>query len=202
MRTNRSTQNRLPLARIPLARIPLGLGAAALALTLAACGSDEPAESGSGAATDSSELSAETLQAAALTVTDPWVKAARNGMTAAFGTLVNEGEEDLTLTAATTDVAGEVELHETVAGDGGAMTMQEKEGGFVIPAGGSHELAPGGDHLMLMGLAREVKPGEVVTLRLELADGSTTEVDATVKPFTGAQEEYHGDGHGDEHGKS
>ena len=33
----------------------------------------------------------------------------------------------------------------------GAMVMSEKPGGFVIPAKGSFELKPGGNHLMFMG---------------------------------------------------
>lgn len=194
MRTHLSA---LPALR-RLARLPLVLGAAALTIALAACGSDDADESSS-PETDSAAL---TTEAAALTVTDPWIKAAEDGMTAAFGTLVNNGEEDITLAAATSDVAEEIELHETVAGDDGAMAMQEKDGGFVIPAGGQHELAPGGDHLMLMGLTRAVEPGEIVTIRIELADGSTTEIDATVKAFTGAQEEYHGDDDHSDHDHS
>ena len=36
--------------------------------------------------------------------------------------------------------------------DSGAMQMQPKADGFTVPAGGTHVLQPGGDHVMLMGL--------------------------------------------------
>ncbi|WP_433550265.1 copper chaperone PCu(A)C [Micromonospora zamorensis] len=43
-------------------------------------------------------------------IRDPWVKAADKGMTAAFGTLANDGDSDVTLTSATTSVSS-MELH-------------------------------------------------------------------------------------------
>ncbi len=165
-------------------RLAAALGAAVLTLTLGACGDDSTegssaADPSSASPTDAAAGSAD-IEAASLSMRDPWVKSAATGMTAAFGTLVNAGDSDITVTAATSDVATTTELHETVQNDDGAVAMQPKEGGFTIPAGGEHELAPGGDHLMLMDLGRALKPGEAVTIRLELEDGSTTEVDATV----------------------
>jgi copper(I)-binding protein len=44
-----------------------------------------------------------------------------------------------------------------------------------------------------MDLTRALKPGETVTIKLEMEDGSTTEIDATVKKFTGAEEKYQND---------
>lgn len=175
-------------------RLAAALGAAVLTLTLGACGDDSTegssaADPSSASPTDAAAGSAD-IEAASLSMRDPWVKSAATGMTAAFGTLVNAGDSDITVTAATSDVATTTELHETVQNDDGAVAMQPKGGGFTIPAGGEHELAPGGDHLMLMDLGRALKPGEAVTIRLELEDGSTTEVDATVKKFTGADEKY------------
>jgi copper(I)-binding protein len=178
---------RIPTLAAGLAAVPLLLGA------LAACGS----EGSDAAASDpSSSATEEASGEISLSVTDPWVKAADSGMTAAFGTLVNDGDVDVTVVSASSDVSAMVELHETVD-DGGSMTMQQKEGGFTVPAGGSHELAPGGDHLMVMDLSRALEPGEDVTLTLTVDDGTTVEVRATVKEFTGAEEEYvEGGSHG------
>ncbi len=83
-----------------------------------------------------------------------------------------------------------MELHETVENSDGSMAMQPKDGGFTVAAGADHELAPGGDHIMIMDLIKALEPGEVVTITLTLADGSTMDVDATVKKFSGAQEDY------------
>lgn len=169
------------------------IGAAALTLSLAACGDDSASGTG-GNAVVSSDSSVATAQADFFTVTDPWVKAADEGMTAVFGTLVNDSPQEFTVVSATSEITSEMELHETVQNDDGSMGMQSKEGGFTVPAGGTHELAPGGDHLMVMDLNRALKPGETVRIALTFADDSTKELDAIVKTFTGAEEEYqHGE---------
>jgi copper(I)-binding protein len=129
---------------------------------------------------------------AAVVVSDAWVKAVDSDMTAAFGTLTNNTDEDVTLVAATTDASAMVELHEVVMKDG-EMVMQPKEGGIPIPAGGSATLEPGGDHIMLMDVTRPIEPGDVVELDLELSDGSTITMTATAKEFSGADEDYQPD---------
>ncbi|WP_436701576.1 copper chaperone PCu(A)C [Nocardioides sp. BYT-33-1] len=172
------------------------LGAAVLTAVLlpamAACGGSDDARDP--AATTRTADAADAAGNAALSVTDPWVKAATDGMTAAFGTLVNDSTDDVTVVSATTTAAASTELHETVENEDGSMAMRPKEGGFVIPAGGSLTLEPGGDHLMLMGLSAPVEPGTTVTLTLTLGDGSTVPVEATVKAFDGADEQYQNGG--------
>lgn len=178
-----------------LRRAALAMTAALAVAALAACSSDDgaaaPEASGSPSATAATGGTA-TGAATTLTLSDPWVKAAASGMTAAFGMLRNTGNADVVVTAASTRVASAVELHETVKGADGAMTMRPKEGGFTVPAGGEVALAPGGNHLMIMGLKRPLAAGETVSLTLTLADGGTVEVEAVVKDFTGAQENYAG----------
>lgn len=196
----------LPTAHTVLAvRSAVVVGVLGLSTVLAACGSNgsngsDAAGADASASDASSDTAAATTGTDPLTVVDPWVKATDESMTAAFGTLVNATDADLTVVAATSDVAGVVELHEVVADDSGAMLMQPKEGGFVVPAGGTHELTAGGDHLMLMDLVRPLTAGEDVHVTLELSDGSTQEVHALVKPFAGADETYAGGAHGGEHG--
>jgi copper(I)-binding protein len=70
------------------------------------------------------------------------------------------------------------------------MKMQPKAGGFVIPARGRHELEPGGDHIMLVGLTAPVKAGESVEFTLTLKDGATVQFSAVAKPFAGGNESY------------
>ncbi|MEV5412207.1 copper chaperone PCu(A)C [Thermopolyspora sp. NPDC052614] len=175
-----------------------------LPFALAACGSaGSTTVSASPVAeqpTATSTLKTDTAPAAALTVTDPWVKAADKGMTAAFGTLVNNSDKDLTIVSATSSAAPKVELHE-MADQDGKMVMRQKEGGFVIPARGSHRLEPGGDHLMLMGVTDKVQPGDEVPFTLTFADGGTMTFTAVVKAFAGANEEYSGDDKGDDKAK-
>ncbi|WP_298749123.1 copper chaperone PCu(A)C [uncultured Serinicoccus sp.] len=153
-------------------------------LALAACGTTEE---------DSPAGSVSTDGEAQVSITDPWVKAADEGMTAAFGTITNPGEEDVVVTAADTGVSTMMELHEMATGDSGEMVMTEKEGGIVVPAGGQAELNPGGDHLMLMDLTEPLEPGQDISITLTMEDGSRFSFDAPVRSFDGAEEEYMGD---------
>ena len=91
-------------------------------------------------------------------------KAAKAG--AAFMEIANHGTEDDQLTDVRSDVAARVQLHTHEAGEGGVMKMRHVEGGFAIPAGGSHQLKRGGDHVMFMGLNRTLEHGDTVPLTL------------------------------------
>jgi copper(I)-binding protein len=143
------------------------------------------------AALESPELVADTPSATAsgLTITDPWVKTVKKGMTTAFGTLVNSTGAAVTVVSATSPLAPMIELHE-IADSGGKMVMRPKEGGFVIPARGTYRLQPGGDHIMLMGVTKEVKPGARIPFTLTLAGGGTVTFTAVGKDFAGAKEDY------------
>ena len=180
-----SQRSFLPSLARPTRRAAL---AAALLLPLAACSSDLSAPS-SGGASDGGGTSAEGL-----TLVDPWVKAAEEGMTSAFGTLTNATGRALQLISASTPSSGMVELHETMGDGSGGMSMQEKEGGFPVPDGGELVLEPGGNHLMLMDLAAPLRPGDEVELTLQCEDGTELVVTATVKDFAGAQEHYEPEG--------
>jgi copper(I)-binding protein len=172
-------------SRITRRSLLAAVAAAGLAgtLGLAGCGRTDDAAKGSTPAPSA------TASAAALTVRDPWVKAGPAGeMTAAFGVLTNDTGADLTVTGAESP-ASPMELHEMTMKDG-KMVMQPKEGGFVIKAGGTHELSPGGDHLMLMKPAEAIEAGDEVSFTLKLADGSTVGFSAIAKPFAGAGESY------------
>ncbi|MBG0830043.1 copper chaperone PCu(A)C [Planomonospora sp. ID67723] len=172
-------------------RSAAALLAAAVALT--ACASQTttsaaPASTASAAATPSAAPSTSTASSP-LTITDPWVKTTKEGMTAAFGTLVNTTGTDVVIVSGASPLSPKVELHEVVD-SGGKMVMRPKEGGFVVPARGTHPLQPGGDHIMLMGVTEEVKPGAQVAFTLTLADGSILEFTAVGKDFAGGEEDY------------
>jgi copper(I)-binding protein len=87
------------------------------------------------------------------------------GVSAAYMTIENPGEESVRLVSVTSPVAGAAEVHESRM-EGEMMQMRPVEGGLEIPAGGSMELAPGGYHIMLMELARDLRVGEAISLTL------------------------------------
>ncbi|WP_166349144.1 copper chaperone PCu(A)C [Phytoactinopolyspora limicola] len=194
-------------ARTPRRRRRLAYtgGLALAGLVVAACGSDDDTSS-----TNNAETVDTTLDGGGLRIDEPWVKAADDGMTAAFGVFVNDGPDDIRIVDATTSSSPVMELHEVVVTDG-QPAMREKDGGFVVPAGSEHLLEPGADHLMLMDVVEPILPGADVEFVLTLEDGATFEFTAQAKEFSGADEEYipgeggHGDdGHGgapdDDHG--
>lgn len=126
---------------------------------------------------------------------EQWASAGDGEMAAVFGTLVNNGHHEARVVSGSSPAAGHVEVHEVV-GDAGAKTMRPKEGGIVLPAGGSHELTPGGDHLMLMGLTAPLAVGSDIELTVQFEDGSTLPVTVQVRDFAGANEEYQPAHHG------
>jgi periplasmic copper chaperone A len=128
--------------------------------------------------------------AGSITVADGWVKAADSGMSAAFGDIKNSSDEPITITKASTPASSMVQLHETVTGSDGQTKMQEKEGGFVIPAKGSFKLQPGGNHIMFMDITEPIKAGDTIEITLTFKDGSTKTIKVAAKDFTGANESY------------
>lgn len=168
-------------------RIALALATAVVAL--GGCASTDSGDS----ATSSSSAAASA--GAELSTSDAWVKAADGDMTAAFVTLKNTTDKDVTIVSATTDMSSMTELHEMVEKDG-QMTMQEAKDGFVVPASKTLELKPGGFHIMVMQLKAPVAAGDKHTVTLTLSDGSEVTFDAIAKDFSGAQESYHSEGAG------
>ncbi|PPR63948.1 MAG: hypothetical protein CFH10_00378 [Alphaproteobacteria bacterium MarineAlpha4_Bin2] len=119
------------------------------------------------------------IKKAALTVKDAWSRAtlARNG--AAYMTIFNHGSIADRLIAAESPVAKNVELHSHKSSDG-VMRMRRIPAVEVHP-GKSAVLEPGGSHLMLMGLARSLKEGEVFPITLAFEKAGKVMVDIAVQ---------------------
>lgn len=112
----------------------------------------------------------------------PYVRA-MGGMGASgavFFTVMNHAAEDDRLIDVKSDVAQKVELHTHKDDGNGVMQMLHVTEGFVIPAGGSHALARGGDHVMLMGLTRELNDGDVVVITLVFEKAGDVLIEAVV----------------------
>jgi copper(I)-binding protein len=102
------------------------------------------------------------------------------GVSAAYMKIENKGSQSDVLIAAETDVAGLVELHETVVENNMAM-MKPLAEGISLPLGSVTELKPGGLHVMLMQLKRELKAGESITLTLIFKSGKQVTFDVPVR---------------------
>ena len=99
---------------------------------------------------------------------------------AIFMTLANTGTQDDRLLAVASDVAQKVELHTHVQSGDGIMKMTAIEGGIDLPAGATHALERGGDHVMLMGLTRSLAQDDTVTLTLTFEHAGEITVDVPV----------------------
>lgn len=99
---------------------------------------------------------------------------------AVFFVIENAGHHDITITAAASDAAEMVQLHTHKEDANGVMQMIEIEGGVPVAAGASHPFERGADHVMLMGLTRELKDGDVVTVTLTIDGADPVTFDAVV----------------------
>jgi len=133
----------------------------------------------------SAQTSAASAANAQVAIDAPWVRATvpRQPATGAFMRLT--AARDLRLVGARSPAAEQVEVHE-MAMQGQMMRMRQVAA-LDLPKGRAVALAPGGYHLMLIGLQRPLRAGEKValTLLLEDADGKRSEqqVQAEVRPL-------------------
>jgi len=127
-------------------------------------------------------------------VKDPWVRATVEDQKVTGAYMQLSSPQTARLVEVRSPVAGMVELHETRM-ENDVMRMRAVRG-IDVPAGGIAELKPGGYHVMLMGLKRQIKEGETVPLTLvfEGADGkrSSVEVKAPVRPLSAGGGKAHG----------
>jgi copper(I)-binding protein len=131
-------------------------------------------------------------------IKDPWIRAtvAQQPVTGAFMKI--ESAVSARLVEVRSPVAGRVELHQTRIEQG--IARMHHVPAIPLPA----ELKPGGFHVMLMDLKRQLKAGEIVPLEVvvEGADGKrqVVAVQAPVRPIHGKAAPHgdagaHGKGH-------
>jgi copper(I)-binding protein len=139
-----------------------------------------------------------------ITINGPWARNAPKtaGAGAAYMVIQNTGSAADKLVGGSSDIAKAVEVHETYAvpvestGTGGAespmasagamgssspMMAMRKIDSLEIPAGGSVELKPGGYHLMLIDLTRELKAGDKIDITLKFEKAGDVKVTAEVR---------------------
>ena len=129
------------------------------------------------------------FKAGDLTLRHPWTRATAGKVGAGYTIIVNSGKTADQLVSATTPVADKVEIH-TMTMVGGVMKMRPLHDGVAIPAGGTAKLAPGGNHLMLIGLKAPLVEGTLVPLTLNFAKAGAVKVELKVEA-AGAAEPAH-----------
>lgn len=120
-------------------------------------------------------------KAGTVEIDHPWSRAtapsAPNG--AAYFVLNNAGKEEDRLTSASSPVAEKAELHTHIA-DNGVMKMRPVTAIEVVP-GSPTPLAPGGLHIMLLGLKQPLVKGKAFPLTLVFEKGGPVTVQVEVQ---------------------
>lgn len=99
---------------------------------------------------------------------------------AIFLMIHNMTDADDRLVGARADVAKRVEIHTHQDDGNGVMKMIHLTEGLALPGGEVHPLVRGGDHVMLMGLTRDLVDGETFPLTLEFENAPELVIEVTV----------------------
>lgn len=121
-------------------------------------------------------------QHADLVATDAWVRVTPGSdVAAAYVTLRNPGKKAVTVVSVDCPIASMAMIHETTV-QGGVSRMRPHEQ-LIIPPGATVKLEPEGLHIMLHSLTKSLAPGASVPLVLRLADGTSLQLAALVRPL-------------------
>ena len=112
-------------------------------------------------------------------INDAYARSANPVTGAVFLRLENHRDVACTLQAVSSDAADRVELH-THREEDGVMRMVPIDGGITVRPHETHDLARGGDHVMLMGMKAPLADGDTIHLIMDFGDCGTEEVDAVV----------------------
>jgi copper(I)-binding protein len=118
-----------------------------------------------------------------LQVRDAWVRLPPPGsqMVAVYMTIANQGSSVVQLSRIEVDGAMSSDLHETSIDQAGISSMRTVTS-LDIPPGESRSLAPGGLHVMVMGLNRHLREGDRLNMSLTFKNQAPVNVTAVVKP--------------------
>ncbi len=137
---------------------------------------------------------AETFTVGDLVIENAWARESVTPTGAAYLTVRNQGEEDDRLVGIAADVAERAEIHSTAMQDG-VMRMRPVDA-VEVPAHGEAVLAPGGLHVMLIGLKGPLEEGKSFALTLAFENAGEIQVMTTIEDIA-----HGGPGHApDEHG--
>jgi copper(I)-binding protein len=120
-----------------------------------------------------------------LVVTGAWLREPPPGadVVAVYLKVRNAGAKAMSITGASSPLAGSVPLHESMTMNG--MSHMQPLARMELPVGKDIEFKPGGRHIMLQNLTHRPRVGESVPLALLFADGTRLNVTARVLPLDG-----------------
>jgi periplasmic copper chaperone A len=116
-----------------------------------------------------------------LIVVDPWSRPGNQGGNSAiyFG-IDNPTNQPDVLLDTTSDVAVEIEIHLSMLDDQGLMTMEHQETVTIAPRT-KLMFQPGGLHVMLINLRRNLEVGDNFPLELNFQEAGKIQIDVVVR---------------------
>lgn len=122
-------------------------------------------------------------QESKIEVTNAWARPAATGHNSAlYMTISNKSTLEDTLYAAKSSVAQIVEIHETYKAGEDMMGMREVEFVKILP-NSSLSFKPGGHHIMLIGVTKDLIAGDSIKVDLFFRKNGKINVKAKVKSF-------------------
>jgi copper(I)-binding protein len=115
-------------------------------------------------------------------VSKAWARSTVPGQKVAGVYLEIRSLRDAKIVAVKSSAGARAEIH-SMSNDGGVMRMRQLNV-LPLPAGETVELKPGGNHIMLLDIKRQLKPGDKVPVTLILEEGKkkrTVKVQAEVR---------------------
>jgi copper(I)-binding protein len=118
-------------------------------------------------------------------ISGAWARATVPGQSVGAAYMKIDSPFDTALAGIESDVSQSAELH-SMRHQNGVMQMRAQKQ-LDVPAGQSVDLAPGGTHLMLLGLKKPLKAGESLQLKMTFIDSAGTRtivpVSVPIRPF-------------------
>lgn len=138
-------------------------------------------------------LAADAFTAGDLVVETPWSRATPGAAPVAGGylTITNTGSRPDRLVGGSSEISERFEVHSMEMVDGVAR-MAPVEGGLEIPPGETVALAPGGYHVMFMGLNRPLAEGDTFEATLAFEHAGTVPVTFAVGAIGSREAPGHG----------
>jgi copper(I)-binding protein len=127
-----------------------------------------------------------------LEIEHPWARPSTGKTGAAYFVIRNDGKSDDALLKVECARAAKVQVHEMKM-DGAIMRMRAVER-LAIPAGGAVSVAPGGLHVMLVGLTGPLKDGEAFPMTLVFEKAGSIVVSVKVETPAATPDAGHGMG--------
>ena len=125
-----------------------------------------------------------TVKAADFSFEKAWIKAVPPSLkiSAMFGVIKNNTDKDIKLMSVRGDIAKNIEIHNHIKTNG-VMKMR-KIPFLMIPAKGEIELKPMHEHIMFIGLKKQLEIGSTHKMILIFEKGEKLEVDVKVKKMS------------------